>query len=121
MRLLQKSFYKEKKYPLEIIFLSKLLSCSTNWIVVDPKELFEDYVYVSGTSPVFVNHFHELCKRIVDQFKPSLNNYVLDIGSNDGTLLKFFKEMGYSVIGIDPAKKYLKRLVKKVLIQLTVF
>ena len=38
-----------------------------------------------------------------------MNKYVLDIGSNDGTLLKFFKEMGYKVIGVDPAEEISKK------------
>ena len=94
---------KQKKYPLELYFCTNCYHIQL-LEVVNPKELFEDYVYVSGTSDVFVNHFMNFAKDVVDQFKPSLNNYVLDIGSNDGTLLKFFKEMGYSVIGVDPAK-----------------
>ena len=85
---------KQKKYPLELYFCTNCYHVQL-LEVVNPKELFEDYVYVSGTSDVFVNHFMNFAKDVVDKFKPSLNNYVLDIGSNDGTLLKFFKEMGY--------------------------
>ena len=99
---LKKVKNKAEKIPFRIILLHKLLPYSTTeWLI---PELFEDYVYVSGTSDVFVNHFMNFAKDVVDQFKPSLNNYVLDIGSNDGTLLKFLKEMGYSVIEWIPQK-----------------
>lgn len=94
----------QKKYPLELFFCE---DCNHLQLteVVDPKELFENYVYVSGTSKVFVDHFKNYAEDLVERYKPSKNKYVLDIGSNDGTLLKFFKRMGYSVIGVDPAKK----------------
>ena len=102
---------KQKKYPLELFFCN---SCKhvqlTN--IIDPKELFENYVYVSGTSPVFRNHFLNYAKNIIEKYKPSLNSYVLDIGSNDGTLLKFFKEFGYKVIGVDPAIEISKKANK---------
>ncbi len=93
---------KQRKYPLELFFCQE---CSHVQLteVVDPIELFENYVYVSGTSPVFVEHFSNYAKEIVNTYKPSLQNYILDIGSNDGTLLKFFKNMGYQTIGVDPA------------------
>jgi len=103
---------KQKKYPLEIFFCKNCFHVQLTE-VVDPKELFENYVYVSGTSNVFVNHFLNYAKDIVQRFNPSLDNYVLDIGSNDGTLLKFFKSMGYSVIGIDPAKEISKKATKE--------
>ncbi len=103
---------KQKKYPLEIFFCKNCFHVQLTE-VVDPKELFENYVYVSGTSSVFVDHFLNYAKDIVHRFKPSLNQYVLDIGSNDGTLLKFFKSMGYSVIGIDPAKEISKKATKE--------
>ena len=94
--------YEQKKYPLELFFCEK---CSHVQLVevVDPIELFENYVYVSGTSPVFVEHFSNYAKTIIETYKPSLKSYILDIGSNDGTLLKFFQKMGYSTIGVDPA------------------
>lgn len=70
-------------------------------VVVDPERLFREYVYVSGTSPVFVDHF----RRYADECEEELqaNDFVVEIGSNDGTLLRFFKEKGMRVLGIDPA------------------
>lgn len=72
--------------------------------VVDPALLFENYVYVSGTSPVFVEHFHKYAQDIISRFSVPRGALVVDIGSNDGTLLQFFKEAGLRVLGIDPAK-----------------
>ena len=94
----------QKKYPLELFYCE---NCNHVQLleIVDPSELFGDYVYVSGTSPVFINHFFRYSKDIIEKYKPSKDSYVLDIGSNDGTLLKFFKELGYQVIGVDPAKE----------------
>ena len=103
---------KQKKYPLEIFFCKNCFHVQLTE-VVNPKELFENYVYVSGTSDVFVNHFLNYAKDIVQRFNPSTDRYVLDIGSNDGTLLKFFKSMGYSVLGIDPAKDISKQATKE--------
>lgn len=74
--------------------------------VVDPELLFADYVYVSGTSPVFVKHFEEYANSITKRFAPdSAGGLVVDIGSNDGTLLAQFKELGFGVLGVDPARE----------------
>ena len=99
---------EQKKYPLKLFFCN---NCNHVQLtdVVDPRELFSNYVYVSGTSPVFVNHFKNYAKKIIKDYSPDLNKYVLDIGSNDGTLLKFFKKMGYKVIGVDPAEEISKK------------
>jgi len=70
-------------------------------VVVDPARLFRDYVYVSGTSPVFVEHFRRYAAECLKHLKP--NDLVVEIGSNDGTLLRFFKEGGQRVLGVDPA------------------
>ena len=99
---------EQEKYPLKLFFCN---NCNHVQLtdVVDPRELFSNYVYVSGTSPVFVNHFKNYAKTIIKDYSPDLNKYVLDIGSNDGTLLKFFKKMGYKVIGVDPAEEISKK------------
>ena len=103
---------KQKLYPLELFFCNK---CSHVQLldVVEPSELFEEYVYISGTSPVFIKHFENYCDYIIEKFNPSSHEIIVDIGSNDGTLLSFFKAKGYSVLGIDPAKKIALQANKK--------
>lgn len=73
--------------------------------VVDPSAMFEEYVYVSGTSPSFVQHFEIYAKTIVSNFGLRKSDLVVDIGSNDGTLLRFFGEHGMQVLGVDPARE----------------
>ena len=80
--------------------------------IVDPKLLFENYVYVSSTSPVFVGHFEDLSKKIIKQLRLKKNSLVVDIGSNDGILLKPFQKRGMRVLGIEPAKNIAKRASK---------
>lgn len=81
--------------------------------IVNPKELFENYVYVSGTSPVFVKHFEEYSKFIISNYLHEDSSFVIDIGSNDGTLLEFFRNAGYRVLGVDPAKEIAASATKK--------
>ena len=59
--------------------------------VVDPGRLFSDYVYTSGTSPAAIAHFSGLAGTLVRRFALSAGSVVVDIGSNDGTLLREFQ------------------------------
>jgi len=89
--------------------------------VVSPKKLFENYVYVSGTSPVFIKHFENYFNSIISKYNPDKNKLILDIGSNDGTFLKFFKDKGYKILGIDPAISISKKASKKGIKTITSF
>lgn len=93
---------KQNVYPLELFHCSDCFHLQLT-TVVDPKKLFEDYVYVSGTSQVFVNHFEDYCNLIIKKYNPKKGTLIIDIGSNDGTFLSFFKKKEFKVIGIDPA------------------
>ena len=94
----------EQMFPLELYFCK---DCSFAQLldIVSPELLFKDYVYVSSTSPVFVSHFKELANHVCSRFNIPANSLVLDIGSNDGILLRPFKEKGCRVLGVDPAVK----------------
>jgi len=72
-------------------------------VVVDPERLFRDYKYVSGTSPSFVDHFRRYAGSIIQELGIPRGSRVVDVGSNDGTFLRFFQEAGMDVLGIDPA------------------
>ena len=71
--------------------------------VVDSKSLWESYTYYSGDAKGMPEHFNQVSKKIRDIYAPPAGSLVVDIGSNDGSLLRPFKDAGYRVLGIDPA------------------
>jgi SAM-dependent methyltransferase len=71
--------------------------------VVDPTVLFADYIYRTSASLGLVNHFRDYADSILRVSGCPKDSLVVDIGSNDGTLLKIFKEKGLRVLGVDPA------------------
>jgi len=98
---------EEAFFPLDVYFCN---NCSFLQLghVVSPEVLFNDYVYVSSTSKVFVTHFEDFAKKIFLKFKLDKSSLVIDIGSNDGILLKPFKKLGTRILGIEPAKEIAK-------------
>lgn len=72
-------------------------------VVVDPERLFRNYKYVSGTSKVFVQHFEEYADTLVARYGLGPDALVVEIGSNDGTLLRALRGRMVSVLGVDPA------------------
>lgn len=73
-------------------------------VVVDPERLFRDYVYVSGTSPVFCSHFERYAEGETVRCGLQTGDLVVEVGSNDGTLLGYFRDLGMRVLGVDPAR-----------------
>ena len=72
--------------------------------VVSPELLFRNYAYVSGTSSSFVGHFKQYADWVAKSLCIPKGELVLEIGSNDCTLLSFLADCGYRCIGIDPAE-----------------
>ncbi len=91
----------ESYFPLDV-YVCKACSLVQLIDVVDPRILFKDYVYVSSTSPVFVAHFDTFARQVFDRFHLSARSLVIDIGSNDGILLRPFKQLGARVLGVEP-------------------
>jgi ADP-heptose:LPS heptosyltransferase/lipopolysaccharide biosynthesis glycosyltransferase len=90
------------RFPLEVLFCE---NCGLSQLsyVVDPTLMFSNYPYRSGISQTFVNHCDFLADYYYKTFNLKDGDYVLDIASNDGTLLKSFKAKGLKVLGIEPA------------------
>jgi len=92
----------ESRFPLELYFCEncKLVQLGH---VVPPKVLFENYVYVTSTTNTFKTHFLNFATELVNDFGLNNKSLVVDIGSNDGLLLKGFQQFGVQVIGVEPA------------------
>lgn len=104
-RLLEKEELNrpEKSYPLDLYFCNGCTHVQLGH-VVDPRILYQtDYLYVSGTSAQFVRHLQDYASAMVERFHLKPGALVADIGSNDGTCLKAFRQLGMNVVGVDPA------------------
>lgn len=65
--------------------------------------MFRNYVYVSGTSETIPAHFAAYAKDVAERFVPK-GGLVVEIGSNDGTLLRAFDRGAVRVLGVEPAR-----------------
>jgi SAM-dependent methyltransferase len=97
----------EGHFPLDLYFCSE---CSLVQLghVVSPETLFSNYLYVTSTSKTFRDHFTSLSKDITHTLNLKKGSLVIDIGSNDGLLLKGFQHLGMKVLGIEPAANIAK-------------
>ena len=98
----------QKTYPLDLYLC---LSCGHVQLahVVDPEALYGEYIYLTLTSPGLVEHFRRYADALMRCVNLSQGAFVVDIGSNDGTLLRFFQEREMRVLGIDPAREIARR------------
>ena len=71
---------------------------------VDPAAMFSHYLYFSSNSDAFVAHAREEARWLTETRRLSSQSLVVELASNDGYLLQFFKEAGVPVLGVDPAR-----------------
>jgi ubiquinone/menaquinone biosynthesis C-methylase UbiE len=96
---------KLKKYPLQVGFCSCNHLTAINKISPDERYTKFDYSYTSDNSPVSRNHFYQISKIINKKFNLKNKDSIIEIGSNDGTFLKYIKELSnINVLGVDPSK-----------------
>lgn len=76
---------------------------------VNPRLMFEDYLYVSGTAKTMHQHFIDFAfLTTMISGKSEGERKILDIGCNDGTQLDYFAKLGYKTYGVDPARNLLE-------------
>jgi SAM-dependent methyltransferase len=69
----------------------------------NPEFQYRDYVYTTSLSLGLPQHFKTYAAQLLERYDPAPGSLVVEVGSNDGTLLRAFKERGYRVLGVDPA------------------
>jgi hypothetical protein len=96
-------FEDEQAYPLDLAFCP---DCSLVQIVdeIDPEELFRDYIYVTGTSKTIAEHNRGYAKAVHTHLGLAPDDLVVEIASNDGSLLTCFRDLGVRVLGVEPAR-----------------
>ncbi|CAB4829411.1 unannotated protein [freshwater metagenome] len=86
-------------FPLEIVMCKSCKHIQLKHIV-DPERLFSKYIYASGTSETFRMHFDLLAEKIANLVPAGV---IVEVGSNDGTLLEALKNRGLITIGVEPS------------------
>ncbi len=99
---------EQPAYPLDL-FLCRNCGHVQLLDVLDPEVLFGNYIYTTSTSPGLVEHFRRYAGEIQERLAPPPGSLAIDIGSNDGSLLRFLKEAGFEVLGVDPAREIARR------------
>lgn len=77
--------------------------------VVQPQHIYLDYIYETVSSLGLVEHFANYAAEVLGRIKPPPGALVIDVGSNDGTLLKSYQKRGMKVLGVDPAREIAAR------------
>ncbi len=104
---------KEKKYPLNIK-VCKSCWLAQNQIILPSKKLFKkDYSYFSSYSTSWLKHSKHLVEILIKKFKLKKNSKIVELASNDGYLLQYFKKKGFDCIGFEPTLNAAKAARKK--------
>ena len=91
---------KSKKYPLHFGLCASCSTAQINFTI--PKEkMFLNHTYVSSTTKSLKNHFLEIGREITKKIIFKEDDYILDIGGNDGTFLEYFYENEIKTLNID--------------------
>jgi SAM-dependent methyltransferase len=96
-------FATEISYPLVLVRCEKCSLAQLNYTIAK-EDMFIKHTYLSGTTNTLNEHFSQLAKKTHASFLQNFSKpRVLDIGSNDGTQLKHYQELGCDVLGVESA------------------
>lgn len=92
-------------YPLDLALCN---GCGHAFLplVVSPEESYSDYFFETSDSPGLSETMKSLAQDLVRESPDGKHSFVLDIGSNDGTWLKHFRDLGSDVLGIEPSSRH---------------
>lgn len=97
----------QPSYPIDL-FMCRQCGLAQLSDVIDPDVLYGDYIYVTSSSLGLAEHFDGYAAEVIAKCSVPNGSLVMDIGSNDGTLLGKFKARGMKVLGVEPASHIAK-------------
>lgn len=93
---------EEKAFPLILSYCKQCGLVQLN-DVVPGKLMFKNYLYIPSASKTRVEHFDELSSTLTGLLHATKKDLVVDIGSNDGSLLESFRKFNLKILGVDPS------------------
>ncbi len=89
-------FAAEDFFPLQVFFCPTCKNVQLG-VIVSRERMFEDYYYLSSVNRELVRHFEDLAEQLASA------RFVVDVGSNDGILLKPLQKLGVKALGVEPS------------------
>jgi SAM-dependent methyltransferase len=93
----------ETFYPLQVFVCDSCFLVQLP-VYATPEAIFRDYPYFSSYSESWLDHARRYVDQMLERFDLGPDARVVEIASNDGYLLQFFKSRGFEVLGVDPAR-----------------
>ena len=94
---------REQRYPLTLVLCRNCLHLQIRE-VLDPTLLFSEYVWETGIPASIRRYCSEFADAVLQRVRVATARTVLEIASNDGTMLREFQGRGWDIIGVDPAR-----------------
>lgn len=101
-------FYPLKAFVCESCYLVQLEEFETRENIFN-----SNYAYFSSYSDMWLKHAKEYSVKMIDKLKLSSSSLVVEVASNDGYLLQYFKESGVPVLGVEPSGNVAAAAIKK--------
>lgn len=111
--LIEEQFFSEYFFELQVAFCE---NCTMVQLVEQParEQMFnENYAFFSGTSEAMAVHFKEFADHVMTDYLPPDNPFVVEVGSNDGIMLQYFKENNIRHLGVEPSANVAEVAIKK--------
>jgi len=102
----------QKIYPLHVYVCDECLLVQVEEYV-SPEEIYSDYYYFSSYSDSWLQHARDYTDFMVQNYPIDKDSFVVEVASNDGYLLQYFKEKGIPVLGVEPSENVASAALKK--------
>jgi len=102
----------QRSYPLQTYV------CDNCFLVqvgaqVSPEEIYSEYSYFSSFSSSWLHHAKRYVEMMTSEYDISRNRFVVEIASNDGYLLQYFKEKNIPILGVEPSDTVARAAIEK--------
>lgn len=92
----------EKSYPLRMVWCANCNGVQIDYCVDNSEVYHPNYPYRSGITKELAVYQESIASSLVEKYGLTAKDLVIDVGSNDGTLLKGFQKLGIKVLGVEP-------------------